>query len=324
MANTIFKDLTTRSAFTTSPNDKVVSLWIGDSIICGTSMAPTSDVIDPTSIYPNTLTTIAKYWNKLGTAGDGSTGRLVLDDNKAGGTSAGWEDVIKGGGSVSGNLQYVAPYYGTALYMAGSGAANFTANVNHASTTKHHTVVLGISGSAVNDDTTTVPTALAHWEPSVASGAFTLLTEHYIQPAFANLQTSSGVIYLDCVYIHIGNDASSTSPAFSQASAQKYDIHMRRLIAQIEKFLEFPGIPICIVQTPQLSSDFKWAGTIRAAQARIAAARPRTFLVNSNQYAQGTDHIHFRAMDNIKLGYDAAQLVRTRLPNQWANITKAF
>lgn len=322
MANTIFKDLTTRSAFTTSPNDKVVSLWIGDSIVAGTDQSPTSDVVDPTSIYPNTLTTLAKYWDKLGTAGDGSAARLTFVDTKAGGGAAAWADVIKGGGSVAGNLQYVAPYYGTALYMAGNGGAAFTANVNHASGTKHHTVVLGVSGSALNNDTTSLPTALAHWDPEIDNGAFELLTEHYIQPAFANLQTSSGVVYLDCIYLHVGNDANAS--VFPAATAQRYDIHLRRLITALEKFLEFPGVPVCIVQTPQLTSTYSWAGTVRAAQARVAASRPRTFLLNSNQYGQGTDHVHFGAMGAIKVGYDAAQLVRTRLLNQWANITKVF
>lgn len=322
MANTIFKDLTTRAAFTTSPNDKSASIVLGDSIICGTNQSPTSDIIDPDSIYPNTLTTIAKYWDKLGTALDGSAARLTLVDTKAGGGAAGWADVIKGGGSISGNLQYVAPYYGIALYMAGNGGAAFTPNVNHASATKHHIVNLGISGSAANDDTTAVPNALAHWDPSVVNGAFTLLTEHYIQPAFSNLQTSSGVIYLDAVYIHIGGDALSS--IYSYATAHKYAAHILRLIQGLEQFLEFPGIPVVLINMLPAPSTYAYASTLRAGLARIAATRARTYLLHTSGYPQGADELHISSMGAIQLGYEAAQLVRTSLPNQWANITKAF
>jgi len=324
MANTIFKDLTTRSSFTTTPNDKVVSIWIGDSIACGTSESPTSDIVDPTSIYPATLTTIAKYWDKWGTAADGSAARLTLVDTKAGGGAAGWADVIKGGGSISGNLAYVAPYYGTALYHAGNGGAAFTAHVSHASTTKHHTVVLGISNSALNADVASVSNPLAHWDPSVDNGAFELLTEHYIQPAFANLQTSSGVVYLDALYIHVAGDALDVSGVYPYATAQNYGSHLLRLIAAIEKFLEFPGIPVVIVRTPQAPPTYSWADTIRKAQNRVAASRARTYLLPADKYAQGTSHAHFTGMSAVQAGYEAAELVRTALPNQWANITKAF
>lgn len=322
MPNTIFQDLTTRAAFTTSPNDKVVSLWIGDSIVSGTNQGTVDDIVDPAGIYPAKFTTAAKYWDKWGTSSDASAARLTLVDTKAGGGAAAWADVEVGGGGVSGNLQYVAPYYGTALYMAGNGGAAFTANVSHASSTKHHCVVLGISGSALNDDTTSAPTALSHWDPSVDNGAFELLTEHYIQPAFANLQLSSGVVYLDAVYIHVGGDALST--VYPYATAQKYGQHLLRLIAGLEAFLEFVGLPVVLVQTPMAPGTFAYASTIRAAQARVAAARPRTYLLNSNKYPQGPDELHLSGMGAVQLGYEAAQIVRTKLPNQWARIDKPF
>lgn len=310
MANTIFKDLTTKSAQLVS-TDRVVSIWIGDSLISGTDQAPTSSIIDPGSIYPSTLTT-GKYWSKWAST-DGSTGRLLLADG-----TFGWNDITKTSGGVSAAaMSYTPAHYGHSLYMGGSGAADFTANINHVNAIKHYTIVLGISGSSVNDDTTSAPTLLSHWDPSVNDGAFELLTEHYIQPAFSDLRSGgTNTVYIDGIYLHIGNDASSA--IFPTSIAQKYDIYLRRIIHALEAFIEFPGIPVCILQTPQLPSTYAHAGIIRAAQARIAASRPRTVLVNPHQFPQGTDHIHFNAMGNIKFGYEAAQALRTKHPNQFA------
>jgi hypothetical protein len=325
MANTIQKDLTTRASFTTTPNDKVVSLWIGDSVCCGAAEGPTSDIIDPGTIYPAELTDIAKYWDKWGTAADASAARLTFVDTKAGGGAAAWANVLKAGGGVSGNLAHPAPYYGGALYHAGNGGAAFTPHVDHVSTTKHHTVVLGISSSALNDDVASIATPLAHWDPAVDNGAFELVTEHYIQPAFANLQTSSGVVYLDAVYIHAATDAFLVDDVgYPLETAELYGYHLLRLIEGLERFLEFPGIPVCIVRTPGTPADFPWAKTIRTAQTRVAQSRPRTYLLDTRKYAQGIGRTHLTGMASVQLGYDAAELVRTSLPNQWANITKAF
>lgn len=323
MANTILRDLTTRASFTVG--DKPTSIYIGDSIQCGTASGPTSDIIDPDGIYPATLTTLAKYWDKWGTAADASAARLTFVDTKAGGGPAAWADVLKGGGSVSGNLAHPAPYYGGALYHAGNGGAAFTPHIDHASATKHYSVVLGVSSSALNDDVTSLPTPLAHWDPVVDNGCFELVTEHYIQPAFAELQASSGQVYLDAVYIHVAGDAFFTGTiGYPSATAALYATHLLRLIEGIERFLAFPGIPVCIIRTPGAPSTFPWASMVRSAQSRVAQIRPRTVIVDARKYAQGTDKTHLTGMASVQLGYDAAQAVRSAFPNQWAHITKAF
>lgn len=309
MANTIFKDLTTKSAQLVS-TDRVVSIWLGDSIIAGTAMAPTSTIIDPGSIYPATLTG-GQFWDKWVSAD-----RSVLSDG-----SFSWDDITTTSGGITSAVGYTPAFYGHSLYLGGSGAADFTANINHVNAVKHYTIVLGISGSSINDDLSVVSNPLAHWEPAVDNGAFELLTEHYIQPALSNLRAGgTNTVYLEGIYIHIGNDAYNGTTYFPVEIAQKYDIYLRRLIFALEQFLEFSGVPICILQTPQLPSDYAHAGIIRAAQARVAASRPRTVLMNPHQFPQGTDHIHFNAMGNIKFGYEAAQALRTAHPNQFAQL----
>lgn len=310
MANTIFKDLTTKSAQLVS-TDRVVSIWLGDSTIAGTAQATTGSIVDPGAIYPSTLTT-GKYWNKWAST-DGTHGRLLLSDG-----SFAWNDITKTSGGVSAaGMSYVPPWYGHSLYLGGSGAADFTANINHINAIKHYTVVLGISGSGVNDDTVNAPTLLSHWDPAVNDGAFELITEHYIQPAFSDLRAGgTNTVYIEGVYMHIGNDADSA--LFDTATAQKYDIYLRRIIHELELFIGFSGLPVCILQTPQLPAAYGNAGIIRSAQARVAASRPRTVLINPHQFAQGADHIHLNGMAAIKFGYEAAQAVRTKFPNQFA------
>lgn len=186
------------------PDDQsvVVDLWIGSSEVYGIG-ATQATMLVPTSAEAPTPLTVSRIWDRWISA-EALVGAADPDVYS-------W-DLTPLDSSPSGTNTTFA--YAQGYYYQTRKPLKAHSGIDLDATPYHHTVLLGTSTAALNDDVTTVATKLAHWSPLVTgtgelTGASTDmgLCEHFITnycvPAIKNLKAAGKNVYVGGLYVSI-------------------------------------------------------------------------------------------------------------------------
>ena len=93
--------------------------------------------------------------------------------------------------------------------------------------------------------------------------------------------------------------------AQDEAMAAAYAANLARLIAQVRLDFHAPALPVFIGRIRD--GQFAYAGTVRQAQAQVAAAVPNARLIDTDGLPLAADHIHYTSAGNVTLGQDFGQ-----------------
>ena len=113
-------------------------------------------------------------------------------------------------------------------------------------------------------------------------------------------------------------------------TANAYEANLINLIASLRTDLSSPELPVFIGEihigddpsiTTDPDSDFNtsfgewdYTPTVRAAEAAVAAADPRTFLIETQDFSLGSDYLHFDQAGQLALGAAFAHAYLATLP----------
>lgn len=319
----------------------VVDLWIGSSEVLGIG-ATQATMLVPTSAEAPTPLTVSRIWDRWL-----STEALRGAEDP---DSYDWE-LTPLDSSTSGTNTTFA--YAQGYYYQTRKPLKVHSGIDLDVTPYHHTVLLGASTSALNDDITTLSTKLAHWSPLVTgtgelvawnagAGANTGagesadmgLCEHYITnyliPALSNLQAAGKNVYVGGLYVSISGDSLS---GYTAAEAMSWGTNFGMLRRAIEAALGFVGIPTMIlgVSSARYSGSPTASSTISAdtqdevresQQAYVAANHPTTRYFSTLEFPT-VDQVHFDGQSCMDI---AAEVTAARYASQMglAHITKAL
>jgi hypothetical protein len=286
------------------PKDVVVDLWIGSSELGGIR-AFTADLINPLEADATTPLTVSRIWDRWIDA----TYRLAGNTDP---DSFGWDVTPLKSGSVANTTTFA---YSSGLYHQTEKPIK-SAAVDLDSTPYHHTVFLGISSSALNDNTAVVATKLAHWSPLVTGtetltdtgtdmGALQHYIVNYLTPAIKNLQAAGNRVFIGALYVSISGDSLYL---YSSDEANSWSMNMAMARREIEKTLGFVGIPTVILGVTQANASAS-AGAdtqdlVRAQQQLYAEINADTTRYFDTRKYPTDDKIHFDAQATFDIGRD--------------------
>lgn len=300
-------------------NDVVMDLWIGSSEVAGVT-AFTAEMVSPLEAAAATPLTVSRIWDRW------IDGTYRLAGNTAP-NSFSWDLTPLKSGSVSNTTTFA---YAQGLYY--QTAKPLKAVFNLDTTTYHHSVLLGISTSAANDNTAVVATKLAHWSPLVTGtgettdlstdmGALEHYTTNYVNPAIKNLQTAGKNVHIGGLYVSMSGDALS---GYSEAEAESWATNFGMIRRALEVNLGFIGIPTILLGVSQASEVVaEGQDIVRAQQQMYAENNDRTLFFDTRRYPTD-DKVHFDGQATIDIGADVTAFRYSKRNLGLARITKAF
>ena len=303
------------------PKDVIVDLWIGSSEVMGIK-AFTAELIKPTAAEAPTPLTVSRIWDRWI---DG-TYRIAGNTDP---DSFGWDAHPLASGSVSNTTTFS---YGSGLFYQQEKPVKSTA-VNLDTTPYHHVVLLGISGSAVNDNTATVGTKLAHWSPLVTGageltdlstdmGALEHYKTNYVGPAIKNLQAAGNRVFIGGLYVSISGDSLAV---YAPSDAESWSAHMAMIRRDLEVFLGFVGLPTVILGVAQVdAAGADMQDQVRAQQQIYAEANADTTRYFDTRKYPTDDKTHFDAQATYDIGRDVTAFRYSQRALGLAEITKKF
>lgn len=306
------------------PKDVIVDLWIGSSEMMGIK-AFTAELIKPTAAEAPTPLTVSSIWDRWIDGTYRLAGNIDPD-------SFGWAAHPLDSGSISNTTTFS---YGSGLFYQQEKPVKSTA-VNLDTTPYHHVVLLGASTSALNDNTTTVPTKLAHWSPLVTGageltdlstdmGALEHYKTNYVSPAIKNLQAAGNRVFIGGFYVSVSGDALS---GYALDEANSWAMNMAMVRRDLETHLGFVGIPTIILGVGQVTAHATTGADmqdqVRAQQQLYAEANADTTRYFDTRKYPTDDKIHFDAQATYDIGRDVTAFRYSQRALGLAEITKKF
>jgi hypothetical protein len=300
-------------------NDVVVDLWIGSSEIRG-QLSTNASMLSPLTADAPTPLTVSRIWDRWMDATYRQAGWPTPEDYS-------WDLTPVADGVTAAS---VTPAYAQGLYYQQRKPVKAVFNLS--TTVYHHTVLFGVASSAVNDNTATVATKLAHWSPLVTGvgelvdlsadfGALEFYKSAYLVPALANLQAAGKRVNIGALYVSISGDATTT---YSAEDAEGWASHMGMIRRDLETALGFVGIPtvilgVCAADTTVADEQ----DAVRAAQRAYVAANPGTTIFFDTRPYPTIDTVHFDGQAILDIGADCTA-ARYSSGMGLARITKAL
>jgi hypothetical protein len=306
------------------PNDVVVDIWFGGSEIMGLG-ARTSELISPTLAEAPTPLVNSSIWDRW----IDDTYRLAGNDEP---DSFDWDLIPVDSGSSADRTTFA---YGQGLCYTNEKPLAAPLR-NRETDAYHYTILVGVSNSAVNDNTATIAQPLAHWSPLVTGvgelvdgstdmGALEHLKTNYIAPAMRNLQTSNRRIFLGGIYMSVSGDSLS---GYAPADVNEWTMHMNMIRRDLETFLGFQGCPWVILGVTQASQNVTTGAdmqdTLRDLQEAYCDANSATTIYFSTVGYPTDDKFHFDGQATLDIGRDATLVRYSRRDLGLAEITKVF
>jgi hypothetical protein len=307
--------------FLENPNDVVLDIWIGSSEMMGIK-AFTAELINPTAAAAVTPLTVSSIWDRWI---DG-TYRLAGNTNPDG---FAWDLQPLKSGSIADTTTFA---YSSGLYHQTQKPIK-AKSINLDTTPYHYAILLGASTSAVNDNTATVATKLAHWSPLVTGsgeltnastdmGALEHLKTNYVSPAIKNLQAAGKNVHIGCLYVSISGDALS---GYAPADSGAWCAHMAMIRRDIEAHLGFVGIPTVILGVAQVEeTDADEQDLVRDQQQLYVSLNEATTRYFDTRAYPTDDTVHFDAQSTFDLGWDVTAFRYAQTGLGLAPITKVF
>lgn len=300
-------------------NDVVVDLWWGSSEVLGIK-AFTANMLSPTAAAAPTPLTVSRIWDRWMDATYRLAGNTAPD-------SFSWDLTPLVSGSVANTTTFA---YAQGLYY--QQAKPLKAVFNLDTTQYHHSVLLGISTSALNDDVSYVTNKLAHWSTqitgvgelldlSVDMSALEHYTTNYINPAIRNLQAAGKNVYIGGMYVSVSGDAVSL---YSEAHAASWATNFGMIRRSLETNLGFVGVPT-IILGPSLANEVEAENqdVVREQQRIYTEVNDRTLFFDTRRYPT-FDKVHFDGQATIDVGADVTAFRYSKRNLGLARITKAF
>lgn len=300
----------------------VVDLWVGSSEVLG-SGSTQATMLNPTSAAAPTPLTVSRIWD-----------RWISAERLAGAADPDAYDwdltpLASGGSGTNTNFAYTQGYY----YQTRK-PLKVHSSIDLDTEPYHHTILLAASQSALNDNTATIASKLAHWSPLVtgvgelvAASTDMGLCEHYltnyVNPAIKNLQTAGKNVYVGGLYVSISGDSLS---GYATDDSNSWCANMAMLRRAIEVHLGFVGIPTMILGVAQVDNTSTGADAqdlVRVQQQLYVELNAGTTLYFDTRPYPTLDQLHFDGQAVIDIAADATA-ARYASNMGLAHITKAL